>query len=72
MTENLMTAFELLGVGWGGIFVVMIVIYLVSLGLAKPLDRVAVVVRSPLKSLEALRSHGCRRGAVGIRTDSAV
>ena len=35
MTENLMTAFELLGVGWGGIFVVMIIIYLVSLGLAK-------------------------------------
>ena len=35
MTENLMTAFELLGVGWGGIFVVMIVIYLVSLALSK-------------------------------------
>ena len=35
MTENLMTAFELLGVGWGGIFVVMIIIYLVSLALSK-------------------------------------
>ena len=35
MTENLMTAFELLGIGWGGIFVVMIVIYLVSLALSK-------------------------------------
>ena len=35
MSENLMTAIELLGVGWGGIFVVMIVIYLVSLALSK-------------------------------------
>ena len=35
MTENLMTALELLGVGWGGIFVVMIIIYLVSLALSK-------------------------------------
>ena len=35
MSENLITAFELLGIGWGGIFVVMIVIYLVSLALSK-------------------------------------
>ncbi|WP_273188313.1 OadG-related small transporter subunit [Enorma phocaeensis] len=35
MSENLMVALELLGVGWGGIFVVMIIIYLVSVGLAK-------------------------------------
>lgn len=35
MPENLITAFELLGIGWGGIFVVMIIIYLVSLALPK-------------------------------------
>lgn len=35
MSENLITAFELLGIGWGGIFVVMIIIYLVSMGLCK-------------------------------------
>ena len=35
MSENLLTAFELLGIGWGGIFVVMIIIYLVSLALSK-------------------------------------
>ncbi len=35
MSENLMIALELLGVGWGGIFVVMIIIYLVSLALSK-------------------------------------
>ena len=35
MSEKLMIAFELLGVGWGGIFVVMIIIYLVSLALSK-------------------------------------
>lgn len=35
MPENLITAFELLGIGWGGIFVVMIIIYLVSLALSK-------------------------------------
>ncbi len=35
MPENLMIALELLGVGWGGIFVVMIIIYLVSLALSK-------------------------------------
>ena len=35
MSENLITAFELLGLGWGGIFVVMIIIYLVSLALSK-------------------------------------
>ena len=31
MSENLITAIELLGIGWGGIFV----IYLVSLALSK-------------------------------------
>ena len=35
MPENLMIALELLGVGWGSIFVVMIIIYLVSLALSK-------------------------------------
>ena len=35
MSENLITAFELLGIGWGGIFVVMIIIYLVSLAQSK-------------------------------------
>ena len=35
MSENLITAIELLGLGWGGIFVVMIVIYLFSLALSK-------------------------------------
>ena len=35
MSGNLITAFELLGIGWGGIFVVMIIIYLVSLALSK-------------------------------------
>lgn len=35
MSENLITALELLGIGWGGIFVVMIIIYLVSLALSK-------------------------------------
>mgnify|MGYP006988457058 FL=1 len=35
MSENLITAFELRGIGWGGIFVVMIIIYLVSLALSK-------------------------------------
>ena len=35
MSENLITAFKLLGIGWGGIFVVMIIIYLVSLALSK-------------------------------------
>lgn len=35
MPENLMIALELLGVGWSGIFVVMIIIYLVSLALSK-------------------------------------
>ena len=35
MSENLITAFELLGIGWGGIFVVMIIIYIVSLALSK-------------------------------------
>ena len=35
MTENLSLALQILGLGWGGIFVVMFVIYLVSLALAK-------------------------------------
>ena len=41
MSENLITAFELLGIGWGGIFVVMIIIYLVSMALMKifPADK---------------------------------
>ncbi len=34
MTENLMIAFQILGLGWGGIFLVMFVIYVVSLALA--------------------------------------
>ena len=41
MSENLITAFELLGIGWGGIFVVMIIIYLVSMALMRlfPADK---------------------------------
>ena len=35
MSENLSIAFQILGLGWGGIFLVMIIIYLVSLALAK-------------------------------------
>ncbi len=35
MSEDLIIAFELLGIGWGGIFLVMLIIYLVSLGLAR-------------------------------------
>lgn len=35
MTENLGIALQILGLGWGGIFVVMFIIYLVSLGLAR-------------------------------------
>ena len=35
MTENLGIALQILGLGWGGIFLVMFVIYLVSLALAK-------------------------------------
>ena len=35
MTENLMIAFQILGLGWGGIFLVMFVIYVVSLALAR-------------------------------------
>ncbi len=35
MTENLMLALQILGLGWGGIFLVMFIIYLVSLGLAR-------------------------------------
>lgn len=35
MTENLATALQLLGLGWGGIFIVMFIIYLVSLALSK-------------------------------------
>ena len=33
--ENLEIAVQILGLGWGGIFVVMIIIYLVSLALSK-------------------------------------
>ena len=41
MSENLVIALELLGVGWGGIFVVMIIIYLVSMALMRlfPADK---------------------------------
>lgn len=35
MSENLLVAFEILGLGWGGIFIVMIIIYLVSLVLSR-------------------------------------
>ncbi len=35
MSENLGTALQILGLGWGGIFIVMFIIYLVSLGLAR-------------------------------------
>ena len=35
MTENLTIAFQILGLGWGGIFLVMFVIYVVSLALAR-------------------------------------
>jgi Na+-transporting methylmalonyl-CoA/oxaloacetate decarboxylase gamma subunit len=35
MTENLQKAFELLALGWGGVFVVLIIIYLASMALAK-------------------------------------
>ena len=35
MTENLALALQILGLGWGGIFLVMFIIYLVSLGLSK-------------------------------------
>lgn len=35
MNENLATALQLLGLGWGGIFIVMFIIYLVSLALSK-------------------------------------
>lgn len=33
--ENLETAFQILGLGWGGIFLVMLIIYLVSLMLGR-------------------------------------
>lgn len=35
MSGTTLVAFEILGLGWGGIFIVMIIIYLVSLGLGK-------------------------------------
>lgn len=35
MTENLYKAFELLLFGWGGVFVVILIIYLASLLLTK-------------------------------------
>ncbi|GAB2024508.1 OadG-related small transporter subunit [Lactovum odontotermitis] len=35
MTENLPKALEILALGWGGVFVVLIIIYLASLALAK-------------------------------------
>ncbi len=33
--ENLEVAFQILGLGWGGIFLVMLIIYLVSLVLGR-------------------------------------
>ena len=35
MSENILVAFEILGLGWGGIFIVMIIIYLASLVLSR-------------------------------------
>lgn len=35
MSENLSKALELLLFGWGGVFVVLIIIYIASLALAK-------------------------------------
>ncbi|MDM8275804.1 OadG-related small transporter subunit [Enorma phocaeensis] len=35
MSENLLIAVEILGLGWGGIFLVMFIIYLVSLVLSR-------------------------------------
>lgn len=32
---DMATAFQILFLGWGGIFVVMLIIYLVSMGLSK-------------------------------------
>ena len=33
--ENLVIAVQILGLGWGGIFLVMLIIYLVSLALGR-------------------------------------
>jgi Na+-transporting methylmalonyl-CoA/oxaloacetate decarboxylase gamma subunit len=35
MTENLSKALELLLYGWGGVFIVLIIIYLASMALAR-------------------------------------
>lgn len=35
MSESLALSLEILGLGWGGVFLVMLVIYLVSVALAK-------------------------------------
>ena len=35
MSENLNVAFQILVLGWGGIFLVMLIIYLVSVALAR-------------------------------------
>ena len=35
MSEGLIIALELLGIGWGGIFLVMFIIYLVSMALSR-------------------------------------
>ena len=35
MTENLAIAIQILGLGWGGIFLVMLIIYIVSLALSR-------------------------------------
>ena len=35
VSGDLLTAFEILVLGWGGIFVVMLLIYVISMALAK-------------------------------------
>lgn len=35
MTGDLATSFQILVLGWGGIFIVMLIIYIISLALAR-------------------------------------
>ena len=35
MTGDLATSFQILALGWGGIFIVMIIIYVISMALAR-------------------------------------
>ena len=35
MTGDLATSFQILFLGWGGIFIVMIIIYIISMALAR-------------------------------------